>query len=107
METTAETSTIRSKTLNFLTEVAQQTGVVPLYTWVSSFVKKAGWDKLAPLGKRIEDLGARSETHSKFHKIDRKMNPDRWREELDGSVEEIEENMRAQGYPVRKIPVSD
>ena len=34
------------KTLNFLTGVAQDTGVVPLYTWVSSFVKKAGWDKL-------------------------------------------------------------
>jgi hypothetical protein len=91
------------KTLNFLTGVAQDTGVVPLYTWVSSFVKKAGWDKLAPLGKRLEDLGGEIGTHSKFHQIDRKMTPDRWREELDGSVQEIEENMRAQGYPIRKI----
>ena len=91
------------KTLNFLTDVAQDTGVVPLYTWVSSFVKKAGWDKLAPLGKRLEDLGGEIGTHSKFHKIDREMTPDRWREELDGSVEEIEQNMRAQGFPIRKI----
>jgi hypothetical protein len=91
------------KTLNFLTDVAQETGVVPLYTWVSSFVKKAGWDKLAPLGKHLEDLGGEIGTHSKFHEIDRKMNPDRWREELDGSVEEIEQNMRAQGFPIRKI----
>jgi hypothetical protein len=91
------------KTLNFLTGVAQDTGVVPLYTWVSSFVKKAGWDKLAPLGKRLEDLGGEIGTHSKLHEIDRKMTPDRWREELVGSVEEIEQNMRAQGYPIRKI----
>ena len=91
------------KTLTFLTGVAQDTGVVPLYTWVSSFVKKAGWDKLAPLGKRLEDLGGEIGTHSKFHKIDREMTPDRWREELDGSVEEIEQNMRAQGYPIRTI----
>jgi hypothetical protein len=91
------------KTLNFLTGVAQDTGVVPLYTWVSSFVKKAGWDKLAPLGKRLEDLGGEIGTHSKFHKIDRTMTPDRWREELDGSVEEIEQNMRAQGFPIRQI----
>jgi hypothetical protein len=91
------------KTLNFLTDVAQETGVVPLYTWVSSFVKKAGGDKLAPLGKRLEDLGGEIGTHSKFHEIDRKMTPDRWREELDGSVEEIEQNMRAQGFPIRKI----
>ena len=91
------------KTLNFLTDVAQDTGVVPLYTWVSSFVKKAGWDKLAPLGKRLEDLGGEIGTHSKFHEIDRKMTPDRWHEELDGSVEEIEQNMRAQGFPIRKI----
>ncbi|HEX7424709.1 MAG TPA: hypothetical protein VF311_12605 [Terriglobales bacterium] len=91
------------KTLNFLAEVAQKTGVVPLYTWVSSFVKKAGWDKLAPLGKNLEDLGGEIGTHSKFHEIDRKMTADRWREELDGSVREIEENMRAQGHPIRKI----
>ncbi len=91
------------KTLNFLTGVAQETGVVPLYTWVSSFVKKAGWDKLAPLGKRLEDLGGEIGTHSKFHEIDRKMTTERWREELDGSVEEIEQNMRAQGFPIRKI----
>jgi hypothetical protein len=91
------------KTLNFLADVAQDTGVVPLYTWVSSFVKKAGWDKLAPLGKNLEDLGGEIGTHSKFHEIDRKMTADRWREELDGSVREIEENMRAQGYPIRKI----
>ena len=91
------------KTLNFLTGVAQDTGVVPLYTWVSSFVKKAGWDKLAPLGKHLEDLGGEVGTHSKFHEIDRKMTPDRWREELDDSVSEIEQNMRAQGYPIRKI----
>ncbi len=91
------------KTLNFLTDVAQDTGVVPLYTWVSSFVKKAGWDKLAPPGKRLEDLGGEIGTHSKFHEIDRKMTPDRWHEELDGSVEEIEQNMRAQGFPIRKI----
>ncbi len=91
------------KTLAFLTDVAQDTGVVPLYTWVSSFVKKAGWDKLAPLGKRLEDLGGEIGTHSKFHEIDRKMTPERWREELDGSVEEIEQNMRAQGVPIRKI----
>jgi hypothetical protein len=91
------------KTLNFLTGVAQDTGVVPLYTWVSSFVKKAGWDKLAPLAKNLEVLGGEIGTHSKFHEIDRKMTSDRWREELDGSVEEIEQNMRAQGFPIRKI----
>ena len=91
------------KTLNFLTGVAQDTGVVPLYTWVSSFVKKAGWDKLAPFGKGLENLGGEIGTHSKFHEIDRKMTPDRWREELDGSIAEIEENMRAQGVPIRKI----
>ncbi len=91
------------KTLHFLTGVAQDTGVVPLYTWVSSFVKRAGWDKLAPLAKGLEDLGGEIGTHSKFHEIDRKMTPDRWREELDGSVEEIEQNMTAQGFQIRKI----
>jgi len=80
---------------------------VPLYTWVSSFVKKAGWDKLAPLGKRLEDLGGEIGTHSKFHEIDGKMTPDRWREELDGSVEEIEHNMQAAGFSDSQDSVHD
>jgi hypothetical protein len=90
-------------TMRFLIGVAQDTGVVPLYTWVSSFATKAGWDKLAPLGHQLEDLGAELATHSKFHEIDRKMTESRWHEELDGSVQEIEENMKAQGYPIHKI----
>lgn len=90
-------------TLDFLADVAQETGVVPLYAWLSSEVAKAGWDKVAPLGKRLELLGGEIGTHSKFHEIDRKMTEQRWRDELDGSIQEIESNMQAQGYPIRKI----
>ena len=90
------------KTLNFLTSVAQDTGVVPLYTWVSSFVKEGGLGQTGAARQGLEDLGGEIGTHSKFHEIDRK-HVLIAREELDGSVEEIEQNMRAQGFPIRKI----
>ncbi len=57
------------KTLDFLIKTAKETGVVPIYAWVSSGATKAGWDSLAPLGKQIEELGGKIGTHSKYHRI--------------------------------------
>ncbi len=91
------------KTINYLVDIARESGVVPLYGFVSSQAAKAGWQDLAPMGKMIEDVGGQVGTHSKYHHIDRKMNEKRWAEELDESIQEIEFNMADYGYPVGKV----
>jgi len=91
------------KTLNYLIDLAKETGVVPVYAWVSSGATKAGWQDLAPLGKKIEDLGGEIGTHSKYHRIDKNMNLERWEEELSGSIKEIEFNMSDYDYPIGKV----
>ena len=91
------------KTINYLTDIANESGVVPVYAWVSSSATKAGWQDLAPLGKKLEDVGGEIGTHSNFHHIDQKMNEKRWQEELDGSIKEIEFNMNDYGYPIGKV----
>jgi len=88
------------RTINYLVDIARETGVVPLYAWVSSSATRAGWQELAPLGRKIEEVGGRIGTHSKYHRIDANMTPERWVEELDGSIEEIEFNTADYGYPV-------
>ncbi|MFO7888886.1 MAG: hypothetical protein R6V04_00945 [bacterium] len=91
------------KTINYLIDIARESGVVPLYGIVSSSATKAGWQDLAPVCKKIENIGGQIGTHSKYHHIDRKMNEKRWSEELDESKQEIEFYMADFGYSVGDV----
>jgi hypothetical protein len=91
------------QTINYLERIARESGVVPVYGWVSSLATKAGWQDLAPLGKKIEDTGGEIGTHSKFHHIDREMTEQRWKEELDDAIKEIEFNTADYDFPIGKV----
>lgn len=91
------------QTINYLNDIAKETGVVPVYAWVSSTAATAGWQDLAPLGKKLEGFGGQIGTHSKFHNIDQEMNEQRWKEELDDAIREIEFNMADYGYDIGKV----
>lgn len=91
------------QTINYLIDIAKETGVVPVYAWVSSTAASAGWQDIAPLGKKLESVGGQIGTHSKFHNIDQEMNEQRWKEELDDAIKEIEFNMADYGYDIGKV----
>jgi hypothetical protein len=91
------------QTINYLINLANETGVVPVYAWVSSTAASAGWQDIAPLGKKLESVGGQIGTHSKFHNIDTNMNEQRWKEELDDAIHEIEFNMSDYGYDIGKV----
>ena len=91
------------QTINYLNDIAKETGVVPVYAWVSSTAATSGWQDLAPLGKKLESFGGQIGTHSKFHNIDQEMNEQRWKEELDDAIREIEFNMADYGYDIGKV----
>ncbi len=91
------------KTINYLTDIARESGVLTVYGWVSNGAVKAGWQDLAPLGKMMEDVGSQIGTHSKYHRINREMTDKRWSEELDESIRDIEFNTADYGYPVGKV----
>jgi hypothetical protein len=87
----------QKQTFKFLLDTARETGVVPLYCFVSSAGAKAGWKDLAELGQQLEDLGGQIGSHSKYHRIESRMGPEKYKEELDGSIAEIESNMTSNG----------
>ena len=91
------------QTINYLIDIAKETGVVPLYAWVASTAASAGWQDIAPLGKKLEEVGGQIGTHSKFHNIDQNMTEQRWKEELDDAISEIEFNMADYGYDIGKV----
>lgn len=93
----------QKQTFRFLFDVARDTGVVPLYCFVSSAGAKAGWKDLADLGQELEDLGGQIGSHSKYHRIESRMGPVKYKEELDGSIEEIESNMNSNGAHIGKV----
>ncbi|NIT60772.1 MAG: hypothetical protein GWN00_32575, partial [Aliifodinibius sp.] len=93
----------QKKTIGFFIDMAKETGVVPLYAWVSSKAALAGWQYLTPLGQALEEVGGFIGTHSKYHNIDEQMTPERWEEELDESVKEISSNMIKYGHDINNI----
>ena len=93
----------QQQTFRFLTETAEQTGVQTVYAWVSSGATKAGWEALAPLGKRLEEVGGQIGTHSKNHRIRNGMPEEQWKVELEDSVAEIESNLARVGTPLGKV----
>ena len=93
----------QKQTFKFLFDTARQTGVVPLYCLVSSAGAEAGWADLAELAQKLEDLGGQIGSHSKWHRIESRMGPEKYRDELDGSIEEIESNMASHGARIGKV----
>lgn len=91
------------QTINYLVDIAKETGVVPLYAWVASTAESSGWQDIAPLGKKLEDVGGQIGTHSNFHNIDQNMTEQRWKEELDDAIRKIEFNMADYGYDIGKV----
>jgi hypothetical protein len=93
----------QKQTFKFLVDTARETGVVPLYCFVSSAGAKAGWKELARLGQELENLGGEIGSHSKFHRIESRMGAEKYRQELEGSIEEIESSMTANGARIGKV----
>jgi hypothetical protein len=93
----------QKQTFKFLFDVARETGVVPLYCLVSSAGARAGWKDLAELGQQLEDLGGQIGSHSKYHRIESRMGSEKYKQELDGSIQEIESNMASNGAHIGKV----
>jgi len=94
---------VQRNTIDYLITLAKDTGVVPVYGWVSRGARKAGWRELAPLGKMLEDIGGQIGTHSKSHFVHHDLNETLAIKELDGSVQDIEFNMNNHHCPIGKI----
>ncbi len=94
---------IQQRTPRYLIDLAQDTGAVPVYGWVSQQATNAGWEHFAALGKELENVGGEIGTHSKTHFHNRHVDAELATAELDGSVSEIESNMRRLGYPIGDV----
>jgi hypothetical protein len=90
----------QKQTLEYLTLLAKETGVLSVYAFVSDWAAISGWDSLAPLAQMLEDFGGEIGTHSKTHRI---TGNKLWEEELTGSIKAIEQSIAAQGYDIGKV----
>jgi hypothetical protein len=90
----------QKQTIDYLTALAKETGVLSVYAFVSDWAVESGWDSLAPLAQKLEDFGGQIGTHSKTHRI---TGNKLWQEELNGSIQAIEKNIKAQGYDIGAV----
>ena len=88
------------ETMEYLIDLAEETGVVSLYGWVSADAADAGWEQLAELGGRLEATGGQIGTHSRYHDLDIELDDEIAKRALDASVVEIERAMLEHGQSI-------
>jgi len=89
--------------MDFLADIARESGVQGIMTYVSAWATRAGWHFYAPYSKELQDLGTSIGTHSKNHRLSELKTPEQFSYELDGSKEEIRNGNLSQGYDTGEI----
>jgi hypothetical protein len=92
----------QERTFNYFIQTAKETGVNTLYAIQSDDMRKTGWDRIVNMARELEALGGEIGTHSKWHKIVAKMTDAQWRDELEGSIEQIEGGLKQAGFDIGK-----
>lgn len=89
--------------MNYLEDIALETGVQGVMTYVSSWATRAGWHFYVDHSKRLQELGTSIGTHSKNHRLAELKTDEQFSAELDGSKEEIRANHVSRGYDPGEI----
>ena len=89
--------------MTYLEDIAKESGVQGVMTYVSAWATRAGWHFYAPHSKALQELGTSIGTHSMNHRLSELKAPEEFSLELDGSKEEIREGNKACGYDPGEI----
>lgn len=89
--------------MSYLEDIARETGVQGVMTYVSAWATRAGWHFYADYSRRLQELGTYIGTHSKNHRLSELKTPKEFSCELDGSKKEIRDNHISRGYDPGEI----
>ncbi|MCQ2176558.1 MAG: hypothetical protein MJY41_01295 [Bacteroidales bacterium] len=89
--------------MTYLEDIALETGVQGVMTYVSAWATRAGWHFYVDHSKRLQELGTSIGTHSKNHRLAELQTPEQFSYELDGSKNEIRDNHVSRGYDPGEI----
>lgn len=89
--------------MTYLEDIADETGVQSIMTYVSSWATRAGWHFYVDHSRRLQEQGSALGTHTAHHRLSELVTDEEYETELDGSKEEIRSNLASRGYDPGEI----
>ena len=89
--------------MDYLIDLANETGVQAVFTFVSAWADRAGWHFFVDRSRQMQEQGSVIGTHTKNHRLDGLRTDEQFAEALDGSVKQIRENHVSRGYDTGEI----
>lgn len=89
--------------MTYLEDIADETGVQAIMTYVSSWAARGGWHFYADHSRRLQEQGSAIGTHTMNHRLSELSTPEDYALELDGSKEEIRAGLSSCGYDPGEI----
>ncbi len=89
--------------MTYLEDIARESGVQGVMTYVSSWATRAGWHFYVDHSRKLQELGTYIGTHSMNHRLSELKTPEAFALELDGSKKEIRDNHVSRGYDPGEI----
>ena len=83
--------------MNYLIDIANETGVQSVMSFVSSWGTRAGWGHYVQLIRKMEEGGSETGTHSRTHLLS-ELEGDQFYGELDSSQVEIRNGLKKAGF---------
>jgi len=83
--------------MNYLIDIANESGVQSVMSFVSSWATRGGWNHYAQLIKKMEESGSETGTHSRTHLLS-ELEGDQFYGELDSSQAEIRNGLTKAGF---------
>lgn len=89
--------------MDYLIDLAKETGVQAVFSFVSSWATRAGWHFYVDRARQIQELGSVIATHTMDHRLEGLSTEAQFRTQLDGSKQEIRENLASRGFDPGEI----
>lgn len=89
--------------MDYLIDLAKETGVQSVFSFVSSWATRAGWHFFVDRAKQMQEQGSVIATHTMNHRLEGLRTEEEFTTQLDGSRQEIRENLSARGFDPGEI----
>ncbi|MBQ6958571.1 MAG: polysaccharide deacetylase family protein [Bacteroidales bacterium] len=89
--------------MDYLIDLAEETGVQSVFSFVSSWATRAGWHFFVDRARQMQEQGSVIATHTMNHRLEGLRTEEEFTTQLDGSRQEIRENLSARGFDPGEI----
>ncbi len=89
--------------MDYLIDLTDETGVQSVFSFVSAWATRSGWHFYVDRARTMQEQGSVIATHTMNHRLDGLRTDENFKRELEGSKQQIRENLSSRGFDPGEI----